>query len=383
MTSAYFVDDCTVLEELLERHFEHMRTLLRQSPHVLAKVEALVLGGGYGRGEGGVLRSGDGTASDALFNDLDYFLFTNHADDAGLRAKVHELEVGGRDILGIDVDIKCLSAEDMGDPSESMMFYDLVAGHHVVLGAEDYLRARFSQVDASRIPPIEASRLLWNRGTGLYFASCHIGRREDAAFVVRNHAKFKLAAGDALLTLANLYDSSCRERYCRFRQHRPDKALGLDLAEIHAEGVAFKLGPTKGTLDWEALAEENRKLADLWSRLFLHSESVRLGTAFESPAAYVEGRDPRSPELPRWKAPLFALRDCFKYRRWLAPVWDYPRTALFRSLFCLLSGEESPGVLPSPGRFLAPLSKGNTRKTCRTATTEWESLYAFWWQRYS
>ncbi len=143
MPSAYFVENCPLLEELLERHFEHMRGLLLQSPHVLAKVDALVLGGGYGRGEGGVVRSGDGVTPDALFNDLDYFLFTKEPDDPELRAKVHELEAGGRDILGIDVDIKCLALEDMGDPSESMMFHDLVAGHRVVQGPADFLRERF------------------------------------------------------------------------------------------------------------------------------------------------------------------------------------------------------------------------------------------------
>ncbi len=238
-------------------------------------------------------------------------------------------------------------------------------------------------MDATRIPPLEASRLLWNRGTGLYFASCHIGRRQDAAFVVRNHAKFKLAAGDALLTLAGLYDGSCRERYARFRSHRPDHALGLDLAGLHAEGVAFKLAPTLDGPDWDDLAEENRILSDLWARLFLHAESVRLETKFDTPESYVAGREARSPELPRWKAPLFALRDFFKYRRWLAPVWDYPRAALFRSLFCLLEGTGGPNKLPSPGHFLAPLShRKRHTPPASPGTSEWEPLYTFWWQRY-
>ena len=343
-----------------------------------------MLGGGYGRGEGGVLRGRGPDSPASLFNDLDYFLFTAHPGHPEVAEAVHAMEAAGQDTLGIDVDIKCLAPADMGDPSASMMFSDLVAGHRVIHGPADYLRARFPEVDPSRLPALEASRLLWNRGTGLYFASCHIERREDPAFVARNHAKFKLAAGDALLALAGRYHGSCRERFHRFRESRPDKALGLDLADLHAEGVDFKLSPNLGHRDWEFLGDENRALARLWSRLFLHAESVRLGTRFDSASAYVRGRDPRSPELPRWKAPLFALRDYFKYRRWLSPIWDYPRAALFRSLFCLLSEDEPRETLPSPDHFLhpSPAPAHPLHPHRSNPPSAWEPAYTFWWQRY-
>jgi len=382
MRLEYFVNECPELEELLERHFEHLRALLRQRPRALEKVDALVLGGGYGRGEGGVLAGPAPDAPPELFNDLDYFLFTSHAGHPEVAQAVHAMEAAGKDTLGIDVDIKCLAPADMGDPSASMMFSDLVAGHRVIHGPADYLRARFPEVDPSRLPALEASRLLWNRGTGLYFAACHIERREDPAFVARNHAKFKLAAGDALLALAGRYHGSCRERFHRFRECRPDRALGLDLADLHAEGVAFKLAPRRGHDDWDLLSRENRALAGLWSRLFLHAESLRLGVRFESASAYVQGREPRSPELPRWKPPLFALRDFFHYRRWLSPIRDYPRAALFRSLFCLLSHDDPPAALPSPNRFLNPSSPPNASRSTPVPLSSWESAYAFWWQRY-
>ena len=90
---------------------------------------------------------------------------------------------------------------------------------------------------------------------------------------------------------------------------------------------------------------------------------------FADAAAYVEGRERRSPEVPRWKAPLFAVRDFLRYRRWVGPVWDYPRAGLFRSLFCLLSDE-----LPGPKKFL-----GKPEGSGRAA---WEPTYKFWWERY-
>ena len=98
-------------------------------------------------------------------------------------------------------------------------------------------------------------------------------------------------------------------------------------------------------------------------------ESQRLGVKFANASAYVEGRERRSPEVPRWKAPLFAVRDFLRYRKFVGPVWDYPRAGLFRSLFCLLSKD-----LPSPAKFLG--------KADGDGAGAWEKTYEFWWERY-
>jgi hypothetical protein len=360
----FFLQAQPELELRLEAHFEDLRAQIRRDPAVAAKVEAVVLGGGYGRGEGGVLVDAAGRAE--LFNDLDYFLFTDHPDDEAVRALVGEIEERGTAELGIDVDVKIERIDALPAPEDSMMIYDLAAGHVVVYGDPDYLQRRWPQPEASGIPLSEASRLLWNRGTGLYFASCRIAKREDRRFVERNHAKFKLAAGDALLCAGGRYHWSFRERHERFRELADDP---FGVAEIYEEGARFKHAPRDGSLDWDELAEENRRLSKLWAQLFLHVESERLGVRFSDPASYVRGRERRSPEIPLWKAPMFAVRDFLRYRRWVGPVWDYPRAGLFRSLFCLLSDE-----LPGPERFIG--------KPAGAGRAAWEPTYKFWWERY-
>lgn len=379
MSREYFVEESPALTERLERHFESARALLSTFPEAEKQVECLLLGGGYGRGEGGVGTEADGSKS--LFNDLDYFLFCPDPTDPKLLEAVHAIEKQETKALGIDVDIKCITLAQVGDPSISMMFYDMVAGHHVVLGPDDYLTSRFPNPQGANILPIEASRLLWNRGTGLYFAACRIKREEETDFVIRNHAKFQLAAGDALLCLDGLYCGSVRERLERFREYRPDRHLGFDLLDLYERAVDFKFNPQRSDgRNWSALAEENRHLSDLWTLLFLQAESRRLRTSFVKPADYVAGNERRSPEIPRWKAPLFALRDFFKYRRCLAPVWDYPRNALFRSLLCLLCDERTRKRLPSPGKFLKGRSTSEASRT--NEITDWERIYQFWWERY-
>ena len=360
----FFLQAHPQLASRLEAHFQDLCVRIGRDPSVAAKVQAVVLGGGYGRGEGGVLLGRDGR--EELFNDLDYFLFTDQPDDEALRAVVHEIESCGTADLGIDVEVKVERIEALPAPEQSMMIYDLAAGHVVVYGDPDYLERRWPEPEASGIPLAEASRLLWNRGTGLYFASCRIAERSDRRFVERNHAKFKLAAGDALLCAAGRYHWSFRERRERFGDLGDDR---FGVAGIYGEGIAFKEAPRDGTLSWEELTVENRELSKLWARLFLHVESQRLGVDFADPASYVCGRERRSPEIPRWKAPMFAVRDFLRYRRWVGPVWDYPRAGLFRSLFCLLSDE-----LPEPVKFLG--------KPAGAGRAAWETTYKFWWERY-
>ena len=360
----YFLGSHPALAERLEAHFVDLRSRIEAEPAIAARIEAVVLGGGYGRGEGGVLVNPDG--SEELFNDLDYFLFAIDPEDEALIELVRGIERDGTEEMGIDVDIKIERVVDVPKPEDSMMIYDLAAGHIVVYGEDDFLTSRWPQPEASNIPLIEATRLLWNRGTGLYFAACRIEDRQDKRFVERNHAKFKLAAGDAVLCASGQYHWSFLERQKRF------KALAEDVfgvGAIYEEGIDFKLAPRDGDLSWEELADENRKLSELWARLFLHVESERIGVEFPDAAAYVEGRERRSPDVPRWKAPLFALRDFLRYRRWVGPVWDYPRAGLFRSLFCLLLED-----LPAPSKFL-----GKPQGDGRAA---WEPTYKFWWERY-
>ena len=60
------------LDTQLEAHFERSRAFFLALGERCP--EALILGGGYGRGERGVVRDLEGRP--CFFNDLDYFVFT-------------------------------------------------------------------------------------------------------------------------------------------------------------------------------------------------------------------------------------------------------------------------------------------------------------------
>ncbi|MCX6878516.1 MAG: hypothetical protein NTW21_32580 [Verrucomicrobia bacterium] len=331
---------------------------------------ALVLGGGYGRGEGGVM---PGPAGVCFSNDLDYFMFDEAPGTPRLVAWCRQLERAESEALGIDVEIKCLRADSLGDPSRSMMFADLVAGHVVVAGMAGFLAQLREGLDFSRIEPEEATRLLWNRGSGLFFSRCRMGLAEGLPFVIRNHAKLKLALGDAWLCLHGQYTSKCRERAERLATADLPAALAR-LRQWHAEGVAFKFDPFADGLTWPQLAAESRQLGEAWGDLYLVIEARRLQRRLAGFAEYLAL--PRLlPGTPLTKNLALAMRDKFKRGGFLRPLGDYPRASLMRALPCLL--ELTPGGVAEAGRFLPPPSGDPAR------LQTWEGVYSKWWAHYA
>ena len=362
----YFEGTHPELETRLEAHFARVRHAFEEQ----GWRGALVLGGGYGRGEGGVM---EGPAGPGFSNDLDYFLFDEAPGAARLEAWCREIERAESAALGIDVEIKCLRPAAVGDPSRSMMFADLVAGHVVVAGEAGFLERLREGLDYSRIEPEETTRLLWNRGSGLWFARCRMGRDGELPFVIRNHAKLKLALGDAWLCWQGQYTSRCRERAQRLAAAAIPDGFA-ELRQWHAEGVAFKFHPVAAGPDWPQLAAESRVLGEVWGRLFLAVEAQRLQRPLAGFAAYLAL--PRVlPHSPPARNLALALRDQLKRGASIRPRRDYPRGGLMRALPCLL--ELTPGGVAGAGRFL-PAAAGDISQL-----QTWEPVYTKWWAAYA
>lgn len=361
----YFEGSHPGLKQRLEEHFSR----ISESFANRGFSGALVLGGGYGRGEGGVMETATGVE---FSNDLDYFLFNDTPDDVALLGWCREIERTETAALGIDVEIKTLRADSIGDPSRSMMFADLVAGHVVVAGDAWFLRVLREGLDFSRIEPEEATRLLWNRGSGMFFSRCRMHEGGDMKFVIRNHAKLKLALGDAWLCLHGKYTSKCRERGERLAATE----LPANLAHIrawHHEGVDFKFKPFSDGVTWEELAEESRKLIEAWGVVYLAAETKRLKRSFNGFSDYLSV--PRLLPGSLLRNLLLALRDKLRRGAFLKPLGDYPRAGLMRALPCLLGLTQ--GGEAEAARFL-PKPEGDASRF-----RAWEPVYTKWWTYYA
>lgn len=295
---------------------------------------ALVLGGGYGRGEGGVvIRDG----LEYPYNDLDFTLIL-HTSQSDRLAALEPIRKKWAAKLGIHVDFsRPLTPDEIGRLPRKLMWQDLLLGHQVVAG-DPGLLARLAPASLREpLPIIEATHLLLNRGAGLLWAWRQIHgfeRREDEDFVRRNFFKAVLALGDALLIAHKRYQTPYRGRDTLLGGLLPHLAIpdGKRLFDLYSEALVFKFKPDSG----QFRGDGRQRLADLgalWWDIYRRIESMRTGQEFPTPGAYRRWAGLRQSEehLPR-----LLPRNIWHNIHNSVISFLYPREWLFRSLPVLL-----------------------------------------------
>lgn len=376
VAGAFFPGDAPELAARLEAYLAGLATRLASAPFA-SRVKALLLAGGYGRGEGGVFRAAPGAAAE-LYNDLEFYLLLGDPAATGEAGAWCAQEAhAGDQALGIEVEFKLLPAEQLSGAEPSMFYYDLAAAHRLVWGDAAWVAGWPARLrDAALIPVHEATRLLFNRGSGLFYSRCALAASDDArvtnGFIERNHAKVRLALADAVLALNGRYHFSCRERSHRLGEplaHTPP-----DWAQIvrwHAAGVEFKLHPRHLHPTRESLGAAQAELAAAWQRTFLWLEGRHLGRTFAAPRDYATTPTRLFPHTAVGRNVLLHLRDRLK-RGGALPGWsDYPRATLQRVLVLLVAPDAD---LSFAARLLG------------SADASWpalEAAYLRWWRWYN
>ena len=209
----------------------------------LPKLTEIVLGGGYGRGEGGVRHTPVG---DKLYNDLDFFVFSDRANKRerrAIEAALKPVSQRWEEKLGVAVDfspVKNLSS--LTKVGSTLMFQELRRGWKPVLGGGEFEK-HFPELDAAQLPVSEAVRLLLNRGMGLVFAGEAIRKNGDPDFIMRNLHKSVLGGGDAMLLTAGKYRWRGADRVETFREYAAAWKLSPEFAESYAAAFRYKIEP--------------------------------------------------------------------------------------------------------------------------------------------
>lgn len=378
MNERYTVDGSDALERHLadacDKVLAGVRRLIPASI-----LEGLLLGGGYGRGEGGVLKT---PAGDRPYNDLEFYVFVRGNPVLSERRYRRPLHLLGEELsreAGLDVEFKVLTLRKLSRSAPSMFFYDLLAGHRWQLGDDSLLSGCEHLRDPARIPLHEATRLLMNRCSGLIFSAERLARKSfgpaEADYVARNLAKAQLAFGDVVLAARGQYHWSCRERGVRLLSLAiPDLLPGPELIRHHAAGVAFKLHPVRSTEPRETLATRHHELSALGRRLWLWLERERLNLPFESIREYAFSPANLCPEswaLRNWLLNIRTFRG-----RGLTCV-TYPRQRLLQALALLLWEPE----LSSANALLSRLQ--SLLQTQEVQMSGWISAYERLWARFN
>jgi hypothetical protein len=318
------------------------------------RLQAVLLGGGYGRGEGGVMRTSEG---ERPYNDLEFYVCLRGNRHLNERRHHLPLEVLGEiltPMAGAEVEFKIISLEELRRSRISMFSYDLLMGHRWLLGHAGLFFDLAHHRIARQIPSSEATRLLMNRCTGLLFAQERLERGEftaaDADFVHRNIAKAELAFGDAVLTAHGQYHWSCRERHRLLQRIIPDEPLSWldEVRRCHATGLQFKLSPERSTASRAVLQAQQTAVVALGLKVWLWQEKRRLGANFTCVSDYAWGRLNKCPETSRHRNVLVnlkirGLRSLFK-----TDPFRHPREQIFRALCLLLWHRPAPSPLDDP-----------------------------------
>jgi hypothetical protein len=339
---------------------------LGRSAETLTGFQLLLLGGGYGRGEGGVAQTPDGPG---LYNDLEFYLFVRRVGGPVKTWIAREAEAGHRE-TGVEVEIKPMTLGELAAARPSMFYYDLLAQYYPVAGDPAVLAGLPDRLrDPAAIPADEAARLLMNRG-GSLLRCVRMAEGQlpfEDAFVTRIAAKLQLALGDARLCRDGAYHWSCRERHRRLVA-RGDTAE-FPLVAWHAAAVEFKLHPApsgRSAPDWrEPLAELRRA----WVAEFLAGEARRLGRPFANPRAYAGDPGPLLDLGPAAGNVARTLRATLRRRR--RPGWPWtrhPREAVLRAMVLLLYPARSAADLATAATLLGAPSAdpAQVEESCRT-----------------
>ena len=186
-----------------------------------SQYRALVLIGGYGRGEGGVEIRDDG---EYPHNNLDFLLISTGADaDRNARDK-DRLSLALeplRSLHDIGIDIGVVSETAVRKSPCLVMWYDMRFGHRTVIGDEAFVPS-LSRFSVERIPSWDVSNLLVNRGTLLVINDLLLEKgtwsTRVARTVIRHAMKAIIGYGDALLYFNGRYHWSYVEKQSRMQR---------------------------------------------------------------------------------------------------------------------------------------------------------------------
>jgi len=329
-------------------------------------IRALILGGGYGRGEGGVLlKSGE-----QLYNDLDFFVISKALPwwktkqiNSKLQILHHELS----DKYGVDIDFSDLKPVSfLPNAPFTMMWYDLKHGHKVVYGKQNilqylpnwqsYIKAG-SVAEISKNPPhlplIEALKLMLNRGMGLFFAKQYLesgSGTNHLDFINRNIHKAYQAMGEAILVAEGEYHWSNLHRISSLKElniakYFPQTSLPSEgFLSLFMQAMDFKLKPSIPDTDEGNLQTRLQEAIKYFSKLYYTLWAVYFKVEqldYQSFREYLsQNALEENSTLGTAKNILLNLRDSQgKHFSWLNSS-RYPRYRLFYALPWLLWGDE-------------------------------------------
>lgn len=237
------------------------------------KTAALILIGGYGRGEGGIATK---NGKDVPHNNLDLLYIHNDQVDPKIVKNVDQSLQNLAKTYDIGIDMSAINKEKLLSLDGLVIGYDMRYGHKTLLGDSTFLKkhARFS---LDNIDPVDIRQLLVNRGTLLLINRLLLNKEslsEDEKRLIIKHAiKAIIGYGDALLFFHNKYHWSYAQK-----QSNMLEVVEIDksIKKLYAEALLFRFKPNYELYLQKDLEQWNDELIETLSEIHLQCEKINL-----------------------------------------------------------------------------------------------------------
>jgi len=205
--------------------------------------EAIILIGGYGRGEGGVIKV-DGV--ELPHNNFDFVVVTKNIsseETSFLEQLCKTIFNTHSKKLGIEVEFSVLSLAKIKRIDPLVITYDMKYGHKLIAGNNDFL-VNESRFELESIPSWDVRNLMVNRGTLLIINDLILQKeslsKKDEKIIVKHWIKAIIGYGDALLYYLGRYDYSYVEKQKRMQRQT---AVSNRFKALYDKAMNFRFQP--------------------------------------------------------------------------------------------------------------------------------------------
>lgn len=237
---------------------------------------ALIMLGGYGRGEGGVeFRDGHAYAH----NNIDLLLVTNAMSSRKRAKAAAELSNAIAPLAQdahIAVDVSAVNAATIASAPCTVMWYDMRHGHKTLCGDSEFIPSltHFSRVN---ILPFDIIRLMVNRGTLLLInvTTCdyHTDIEPYRRTLIKHIMKAIIGYGDALLFFHDSYHWSYAQKQINMKNalQIPD-----EIRTLYDMAIEFRFSPDYSLYKEKDIAAWSHELLTHFEPIHLWCEQKRL-----------------------------------------------------------------------------------------------------------
>jgi len=234
---------------------------------------ALILIGGYGRGEGGIVLE-NGTYHP--HNNLDLLYIYNGNINTGIveQANIKLQKIAKKYSIGIDM--SAINKQKLMKLDGQVVAYDMRYGHKTLLGDSKFLKEH-NAFSLYNIDPADIRQLLVNRGTLLLINRVLLNKptltKDEKKLIIKHAIKAIIGYGDALLYFNDSYHWSYAQKQTNMSELKNiDKAT----KDLYSEAMLFRFMPDYDTYLQKDLKAWNDELIRTLSSIHLECEKINL-----------------------------------------------------------------------------------------------------------